>query len=452
MMNLEAKKTDIIENILYKFCLLIKTNIELLSFYCNSQEIDPKFKIKQLMIKKNKEINIFAFDNYLKIIYKVKKVDTSLRIFGDKFITKYKDLCRIFFKDIIYIIKEYFYLNNIIKEKENDNNDIFVEIYLTGINKLTDLSYMFYNCNNLFKICGLEKLKYNKITNMSSMFENCRNLKSIHDISLLDAKNVISINSIFRNCSSLEYLPDISKWNTLNMEDISHAFSGCNSLKLLPDISKWNTNKIKYMEALFLNCSSLLYLPNISLWNTKNVIDMKNLFTGCSSLSSLPNLSKWKINQKVKINEMFKGCSSLSFIPDISKWPILLPETIYYKSSKYIYDFIEINNNKISLTNKINCMNNIETLFEDCISLQYLPFCFSCCFSSNCFNAINIKDYRDSKYKREREKKEKYKGDCPVCGGLHFNCFCCLGNCPIHGKSEEPPKDEYELDFKLDFM
>jgi len=284
------------------------------------------------------------------------------------------------------------------------------------------------------------------------MFENCRNLKSIHDISLLDTKNVISINSIFRNCSSLEYLPDISKWNTLNMEDISRAFSGCNSLKLLPDISKWNTNKIKYMEALFLNCSSLLYLPNISLWNTENVINMKNLFTGCSSLSSLPNLSKWKINQKVKINEMFKGCSSLSFIPDISKWPILLPETIYYKSSKYIYDFIEINNNKISLTNKINCMNNIETLFEDCISLQYLPFCFSCCFSSNCFNAINIKDYRDSKYKREREKKEKYKGDCTVCGGLHFNCFCCLGNCPIHGKSEEPPKDEYELDFKLDFM
>ena len=46
MMNLEAKKTDIIENILYKFCLLIKTNIELLSFYCNSQEIDPKLKIK----------------------------------------------------------------------------------------------------------------------------------------------------------------------------------------------------------------------------------------------------------------------------------------------------------------------------------------------------------------------------------------------------------------------
>ena len=118
------------------------------------------------------------------------------------------------------------------------------------------------------------------------------------------------------------------------MEDISCAFSGYNSLKLLPDISKWNTNKIKYMEALFLNCSSLLYLPNISLWNTENVLNMNNLFTGCSSLSSLPNLSKWKMNQNVKIDDMFKGCSSLSFIPDISKWPILLPETIYYKSSK----------------------------------------------------------------------------------------------------------------------
>ena len=37
------------------------------------------------MAKKNNNINIFAFDNYLKIIYKVKKVWTSVRIFGDKF-------------------------------------------------------------------------------------------------------------------------------------------------------------------------------------------------------------------------------------------------------------------------------------------------------------------------------------------------------------------------------
>ena len=51
-------------------------------------------------------------------------------------------------------------------KKENDNNNVFVDIYLTGINKLTDLSYMFFNYNNLLKKCYLEKLKYNGITNI----------------------------------------------------------------------------------------------------------------------------------------------------------------------------------------------------------------------------------------------------------------------------------------------
>ena len=50
---------------------------------------------------------------------------------------------------------------------------------------------MFYECDNLFKICDLEKIKYNKITNMSSMFENCKTLKCIPVISLLDTKEVI---------------------------------------------------------------------------------------------------------------------------------------------------------------------------------------------------------------------------------------------------------------------
>jgi len=34
----------------------------------------------------------------------------------------------------------------------------------------------------------------------------------------------------------------------------------------------------------------------------------------------------------------------------------------------------------------------------------------------------------------ERINKYRPKGDCPKCGGVHFNCFCCIdpNNCPIH--------------------
>ena len=47
-------------------------------------------------------------------------------------------------------------------------------------------------------------------------------------------------------------------------------------------------------------------------------------------------------------------------------------------------------------------------------------------------------------------KKIKMKGDCPKCGGVHHNCFCCVNgpeNCPIH--SHYIFKEDNEYDFIL---
>ena len=48
-------------------------------------------------------------------------------------------------------------------------------------------------------------------------------------------------------------------------------------------------------------------------------------------------------------------------------------------------------------------------------------------------------------------KKIKMKGDCPKCGGVHFNCFCCFSGpekCPIH-KNHYRIKKDNKYNFNL---
>ena len=58
-------------------------------------------------------------------------------------------------------------------------------------------------------------------------------------------------------------------------------------------------------------------------------------------------------------------------------------------------------------------------------------------------NYLNYNSIQNKKVNRVKafEKKEgyqfkdDYEGDCPKCGGVHHNCFCCFSGrekCPIH--------------------
>ena len=114
----------------------------------------------------------------INIIYKYKK---NMKIFGSKFVKNNKNKCKMIIDDKEYEITEKCNIENY------TNNEL--KIKLKGIDKVTNMSYMFYGC------------------------------------------------------SSLSSLPDISKCNTINVIDINNMFSGCFSLLSLPHISKWKTKK-----------------------------------------------------------------------------------------------------------------------------------------------------------------------------------------------------------------
>ena len=221
--------------------------------------------------------------NEITIKYNINKSKTKIKIFGVNFVEKNKSFCKIVYKGKEYPLTKDF----IIDQNENNN---FLEIKLIGIENITDISYIFSNCDDLF------------------------------DISYFDTKNIINMSHLFSGCKLKKYLPDISYWNTSNVIDMNNMFSGCKSLISLPDISKWDISKVKNMEYMFYKCESLIVLPDISKWNTSNVLNMNSMFAQCKSLNILPDISKWDLNKIRDINNIFCNCSSIVNLPDISNW------------------------------------------------------------------------------------------------------------------------------------
>ena len=263
--------------------------------------------------KIEKILNIYEKINfyYITISYN-NSYKEEIKIFGKTFVNNNKSLCKIFFKNREYELRE--------KLKTESISNFGMEIKLTGINYINDLSYIFHECSELSSISHISKWDTSNIKDMQYMFFKCDRIWSIPDISDWNIKNVTKMNHMFYECSWLRSLPDISKWDTSNVTNLKSMFSGCKSLESLPDISQWNTYNVKDMSFLFQDCSSLKSLPDISSWNTSKVINMEYMFYNCCSLHTLPDIFKWDISNVSNISYIFYGCSSLYMKPYLSKW------------------------------------------------------------------------------------------------------------------------------------
>ena len=198
-------------------------------------------------------------------------------------------------------------------------------------NDLTNINYMFFNCNKISNLF-LPKLNTINITNMSNMFSGCNSLtnlslskfntQNVTDMSNLfldcfklkkinltnfETKNVTNMLRMFKNCESLTDL-NLSNFNTQNVSNMSEMFFGCNSLKSL-DISNFKTHNVINMIGMFNGCSNLEKL-NISNFNTQNVINMYCMFSCCSALKNL-NLSNFNTQNVTNMHCMFMNCKSL---------------------------------------------------------------------------------------------------------------------------------------------
>ena len=266
------------------------------------------------MAKQKKRISQNINKDYqITILYKINENDDKIKIFDNEFISNNEGKCTYMCEDNEYELEEYFDLY----ELESRGN--MLEIKLNHINKITDMSSMFFNCKSLTSLPDINKWDTSNVTNMSSLFFDCRSLTSIADISKWNTSKVTDMSRMFGYCEKLTSLPNISKWDTSNVTDMREMFSNCSSLTSLPDISKWKTNKVVDMENMFYDCRSLSSLPDISKWNTNNVTDMSYMFYDCEKLSTFPNISKWDVSNLKYKESMFDGCKATTNIPSLSK-------------------------------------------------------------------------------------------------------------------------------------
>ena len=422
----------------------------------NPKNIYQRIEKKNVYGQEKEERNQNNCNNYrneIPLIYSNFRNEKFIRIFGDKFVVNNKNNCK-----IIYDNKEYSLFSHLkIKEKRAQ-----YQIILKGIEKITNIEYMFEECECLYDIPDIQNWNTEKIIKMNRLFSGCKSIKKIPDISCFNTRNVIDIGDMFSGCESLNNIPDISKWNTKyiynmaglfynckslvelpniskwkikkvnnmkamfyncsslknipdiskwdiqNCINISNIFWGCKLLKYLPPISIWNTGKIKDMNGIFYNCESLLNLPEISKWNTSNVINFRGMFQGCQSLTSFPDISKWDTQNVKDMSEIFSGCTKLSELPNISRWNTmnaLNMRGMFFKCES-LFEIPDITKWNI---NKVLNMNN---MFYECFSLSVFPNVSNwninkVKYKENMFYGCNL-DINDNKPKFQKKSQNYF--------------------------------------------
>ena len=177
--------------------------------------------------------------------------------------------------------------------------------------KVTDMSWMFFQCKKLSSI-DLSNFNTEKVTNIGFMFEGCSSLTSL-DLSNFVTKEVVDMCRMFYRCSALTLL-DLSNFNTEKVTDMHSMFHGCSALTSL-NLSNFNTEKVKYMYCMFEGCSSLTSL-DLSNFNTEKVEDMYGMFSGSSALTTIYASDKFVTGQVTDGSEMFLGCKNLKGYAD----------------------------------------------------------------------------------------------------------------------------------------
>ena len=208
-------------------------------------------KKKEISIKINPFINPKKKFNTITLKYKKNKEKKTINLFGTEFVKNNKNNC------ILIINQKEVELTDILITTKFDQNEIEIQLKKTKI--ITNMSYMFFKCEELISFSEISNWDTSEITDMSYMFCYLP-LKSLPDISNWDTSKVTNMCHMFSH-SSLESLPDLSKWKTSNVTNISYMFYKCSLLSTFPNILNWDLKKVFIKNKMFIGCEKLKDIP-----------------------------------------------------------------------------------------------------------------------------------------------------------------------------------------------
>ena len=266
-------------------------------------------------------------------------------------------------EDVSNWFREAYYLTNIIHLDYLDISNVTNMSYmfadcenLTEINISTwqvstqnvNLTKMFYNCTALQRIyCNYEWSATTTPDQSCNMFENCTNLiggvgidQRSYDSHYIDGSYANYRNGYFtlwgifwglNNNHSILYLANQPTVNT--QEVFCPAYFDEQTGFVTPE---WLSQQNSIVEVVFetpiqpintyywfRNCSVLCDFTNWSYLDMSNVIDTTAMFEGCSTNYFNPDFSNWNVSNVKRMGGMFAGCSGSDFEAlGISNWDV----------------------------------------------------------------------------------------------------------------------------------
>lgn len=173
---------------------------------------------------------------------------------------------------------------------------------------LTNMSSMFYECNNLTTVDLTGLRTYANLTTMNNMFSRCKNLISINGLDNTSSRNldISGVNDMaymFNDCSSLTDLDLTDFYVSGACTRTTAMFNHCEKLTKI-DLSNWNTSNIEKCDSMFSNCWKLKEIVNIENFVKSTCTDAHGMFSYCRELTEL-DLSSWNTSNVNDMSSLF---------------------------------------------------------------------------------------------------------------------------------------------------
>ena len=141
---------------------------------------------------------------------------------------------------------------------------------------VTSMNFTFRGCTSLTTVPNIPS----SVTNMQYTFRECTSFTVI-DTTNWDTGNVTDISGLFYGCNKLTEIKGIENWNTSKVTDVWDLFFNCSSIEYM-DLSQWDMSNMTSTGCMYRHCSSLrtAYLPiqggvpNNALENCRGDLDV----------------------------------------------------------------------------------------------------------------------------------------------------------------------------------
>lgn len=191
----------------------------------------------------------------------------------------------------------------------NSNNPNYIKT-LISINKdkLTTFANLFLNCTKFIGYRdGTLDLDISGVSSTSRMFYNCESLESVNFLTGLERNNITDMSYMFYGCKNL-FINYLRNMDVSNVTDMSHMFDGCKKLQpleSLTDLSSWDTSRVTNMDYMFFDCS--VGFKGMENWNVSSLERAESMFNQMKVGNASIN---WSAPNLYNVDHMFNDCNT----------------------------------------------------------------------------------------------------------------------------------------------